>query len=58
METLDTIHIITNIQNELDKYLHSLTNLISVKIYIKILEIYKLFNIIKELLISNNIYSI
>jgi hypothetical protein len=58
METLDIIHIITNIQNELDKYLHKLTNLISVKIYIKILEIYKLFNMIKEMLISNNIYSL
>jgi hypothetical protein len=54
METSD-INIITNIQNELDKYLHKITNLIYIKIYLKILEINRLFEDIKRLIINNNI---
>jgi hypothetical protein len=57
METQD-IRIIIDIQDEIDKYLNKITNLIYIKIYIKLLEINKLFEDIKRIIINNNIYSI
>jgi hypothetical protein len=57
METQD-IRIIIDIQDEIDKYLNKITNLIYIKIYLKLLEINKLFEDIKRIIISNNIYSI